>query len=163
MIRPYLIRPLVAALLFLLFMASPSLASPAAVISWVFDGDSFLARQGGQIIEIRLWGVDAPEHGQPGSRAAKRFMIGLKGRKITLDIKSRDRYGRAVARVALENGRDLAGLLLEQGLVWWFRRYAPKAEDYARLEAQAKAARRGLWAESNPVPPWQWRKQHPRK
>src|SRR5450756_1897085 len=29
------------------------------------------------------------------------------------------------------------------------------------LQNEAKQAPRGLWAQSNPTPPWEWRKQHP--
>jgi hypothetical protein len=35
--------------------------------------------------------------------------------------------------------------------------YAPRDHELARLEAEAKAARIGLWSQPNPVPPWNWR------
>ena len=48
--------------------------------------------------------------------------------------------------------------MVRQGLAWWFARYAPADTELARLEAEAKAARRGLWSQPNPVPPWNWRR-----
>ena len=48
------------------------------------------------------------------------------------------------------------------GMAWYFRRYAKeltpgRRQRYADMEAQAQAARRGLWADAEPVAPWDWR------
>jgi hypothetical protein len=43
-------------------------------------------------------------------------------------------------------------------MAWWYRPYAPKDIMLAQLEAEARAAKRGLWADAHPVPPWEWRK-----
>ena len=48
--------------------------------------------------------------------------------------------------------------MVGQGAAWWYREYAPADRRLARLEAEAKAARRGLWTQPNPLPPWTWRK-----
>ena len=68
-----------------------------------------------------------------------------------------DRYGRTVAKVVLPDGRSLNQELVRQGLAWWYRQYAPHDQILAGLEAEARAAKRGLWSERNPVPPWEWR------
>jgi micrococcal nuclease len=62
-----------------------------------------------------------------------------------------------VADVILPDGRNLNHEIVRAGLAWWFRRYAPDDEDLKRLEAQARQAKRGLWADAEPVPPWEWR------
>jgi hypothetical protein len=49
--------------------------------------------------------------------------------------------------------------LVKAGLAWWYRKYAPADDTLARLEQEAKADRRGLWAQPNPTPPWNWRAQ----
>jgi hypothetical protein len=36
--------------------------------------------------------------------------------------------------------------------------YAPADAELARLESEARAAKRGLWSQPNPIPPWTWRK-----
>ena len=46
---------------------------------------------------------------------------------------------------------------MRAGLAWWYRKYAPEDRQLAGLEAEARKAKRGLWADSSPVPPWQWR------
>jgi len=59
--------------------------------------------------------------------------------------------------VILADGRVINEELVQAGLAWWYRRYSPNDERLAQLEADAKAAKRGLWADAEPVPPWEWR------
>jgi hypothetical protein len=47
--------------------------------------------------------------------------------------------------------------MVREGMAWWYRKYAPDDTELERLEADARAAKRGLWSQPNPVPPWQWR------
>jgi hypothetical protein len=54
--------------------------------------------------------------------------------------------------------RSLQEALLQAGLAWWYRKYAPKDKKLAALEAEAQKAKRGLWVEPNPVAPWDWRR-----
>jgi hypothetical protein len=41
-------------------------------------------------------------------------------------------------------------------MAWWFREYAPNDRELERLEAEAREAKRGLWSQPNPIPPWDW-------
>ncbi|MCS4193545.1 endonuclease YncB(thermonuclease family) [Salinibacter ruber] len=127
-------------------------------VTEVTDGDTFGVRRsiGGQVT-IRLHGVDAPEsaqsYGQAATRAARRY-VGSKNVRVA--VEEIGRYGRAVARVEAEGG-DLGAMLIGDGLAWHYRQYAPNETEYARLEQQARGASRGLWSQSNPVPPSEWR------
>ncbi|MBV8616540.1 MAG: thermonuclease family protein, partial [Acetobacteraceae bacterium] len=56
------------------------------------------------------------------------------------------------------DGRSMNREMVRQGLAWWFRRYAPRDAELARLEAEAKTAWIGLWSQPKPVPPWEWRR-----
>jgi len=58
------------------------------------------------------------------------------------------RFARAAA------GREVG----RAGLAWRYRKYAPDIGTLAQLEAEARDAKRGLWSQPNPVPPWEWRK-----
>ena len=69
-----------------------------------------------------------------------------------------DRYGRTVGVVLLPDGRSLNKELVKAGFAWWYRRYAPEDETLKQLEAEAMEAKRGLWADPEPVPPWEWRR-----
>ncbi len=124
----------------------------------VIDGDTFELRGAELRVTVRLHGVDAPESNQAYGAAATRLVRRLVGNAtVTLHVLDLDRYGRAVGRVILEDGRELNRLLLHKGYAWWYERYAPRDRDLERLEESARAAGRGLWAAEDPIAPWDWR------
>lgn len=128
----------------------------------ILDGDSIAVLAGGAEVEVRLHGIDAPEFGQAYGKRAKRRAGELAfGREVRLEARGKDSYGRTLAEVLLPDGRSLNRELVSEGLAWWYRRYADDA-DLAARERAARAARRGLWADPAPVPPWEWREAHPR-
>ena len=49
--------------------------------------------------------------------------------------------------------------LIRCGWCWWYRKYAPGNTVLEMLESEAREERKGLWADPQPVPPWEWRKQ----
>ncbi len=54
--------------------------------------------------------------------------------------------------------------MVTQGMAWWYRYYsneqsAQERGQYEFAEQEAKAKRAGLWADSDPVAPWDWRAQ----
>ena len=79
--------------------------------------------------------------------------------EITVKSLGLDRYGRTIAEVLLPEGRVLNHEMVKAGLAWWSRKYVPDDGTVAQLEAKARAAKRGLWADAEPVPPWEWRKR----
>lgn len=125
----------------------------------VRDGDSMEVRRGGENVRVRVFGIDSPERGQPWSARAKSLTTSLVGnQEVVVTVKDVDRYGRIVGAVKLRDGRDLARELLREGLAWYYRRYA-KDPALEKLEDEARAARRGLWGEPHPVPPWKFRSE----
>jgi endonuclease YncB( thermonuclease family) len=125
----------------------------------VSDGDTITVMHDGQGEKIRLYGIDAPEKGQAFGNRVKQFVSTLAfGKEVKVEVKDRDRYGRTVADVILPDGRNLHDIV-KAGFVWWYRRYAPKDKELESLESEARATRRGLWADPHPVPPWEWRKR----
>jgi micrococcal nuclease len=57
----------------------------------------------------------------------------------------------------LPDGMNLNQELVKQGWCWWYRKYAPGDRVLERLEHEARDAKKGLWADPQPVPPWEWR------
>src|SRR5262249_3053400 len=93
-----------------------------------------------------------------GTRA-KQFTSDLTfGKVVRVEPTDRDQYGRIVADMILPDGRNLNLELVRAGLAWWYRRYAPRDGVLEQLEVEARAGRRGLWADPHPVPPWEWRR-----
>ena len=78
-------------------------------------------------------------------------------------VRDVDRYGRQVAEVILPDGRNLNEEVVRAGLAWWFVRYARRDQVFGNLEAEARAARRGLWADTAPVAPWEFRRNGSRR
>ena len=76
-------------------------------------------------------------------------------KQVELTWKSLDRYGRPIAKVAVD-GLDVNAEQVRRGFAWVFRRYSNDPA-LISLEAQAKSAGVGLWADPHPVAPWEWR------
>jgi len=155
-------RELLGVLLLILVTAPGAAAeSFTGKVVAVADGDTVTVLRDGTEVKIRLHGVDTPEKAQAFGEQAKRFTSEMvSGKQVRVEVVTRDKYGRTVGKVHLESpARCLNEELLRAGLAWWYRQYAPKETKLAALEAEAKRARRGLWSESSPTPPWAWR--HP--
>jgi micrococcal nuclease len=97
--------------------------------------------------------------GQAFGTTAKKFTGDLAfGKTVNVRVRDIDRYHRMVAEITLPDGRMLNQGLVRAGLAWWYRKYAKSDAELHRLETEAREAKRELWADPNPVPPWEWRK-----
>lgn len=124
----------------------------------ITDGDTFTLDTGTQRLKIRLSEIDAPEMNQPyGTHARQALAALLTGHTVQIHHAGLDRYGRTLGRVAV-NGLDINAELVKQGAAWVYVQYAHDSELFA-LEAEARAAQRGLWAlpEAQRLAPWDWR------
>ena len=114
-----------------------------------------------QAARIRLSGIDCPEKGQAFGKKAKQFTSALiHGKEVMIHVLSKDRHGRTVADVVLPEGTNVSRELLRAGLAWWYRQYS-KDVSLGLLEEEARHAKVGLWADPNPIPPWEIR--HPKQ
>jgi len=126
----------------------------------VLDGDSIIVATSGDRLEVRLDGIDAPEHGQEYGEEAKHATKNLVlGKKVTGEFKAIDKYGRTVARIFVD-GADLSLMLVRAGAAWKYKWSSDPV--LAEAEKQARKEEKGLWALPHPEPPWEWRKEHPR-
>ena len=125
----------------------------------VKDGDTLeLLSFDHQNITVRLSEIDAPEKNQAFGQAAKQFTSDLCFSKmVRLTVNSRDRYGRTVGQVLLEDGTNVNYEIVKQGYAWQYRAYSQNME-LAGLEEQARESKLGLWQDANPTPPWDFRK-----
>ena len=71
----------------------------------------------------------------------------------------RDKYTRTIGNVILPDGTHVNHTLVKEGWCWSYRKYAPLDTELEKLEKEARDAKKGLWADSQPVPPWEWRKK----
>lgn len=146
-----------SALLFL----SPGWAYPfTGRVVAVLDGDTIEVLHSGKAERIRLTGIDCPEKKQAFGQHAKQATSALSfGQHVTVHSAGKDRYKRTLAMVELTDGTNLNYELVRQGWCWWYWKYAPDEILLALLEAGAREAKKGLWVDPEPVPPWEWRKR----
>jgi len=123
----------------------------------VSDGDTIQVMNNNVAEKVRLSGVDSPELGQSNGRQAKEFTADMvAGQVVTVEVKDTDRYGRTVGDVFLIDGKNLNREIVKAGYAWHFRKYSNDAS-LGQLEDEARSTRKGLWQDSRPIPPWEWR------
>jgi endonuclease YncB( thermonuclease family) len=125
----------------------------------VLDGDTMEVLHDNRRERIRLNGIDCPEMGQSYGMNAKEATSELVfGKEVTLHTHGKDKYGRIIADMLLSDGTNVNQLLVREGWCWWYRKHAPKDFALKQSEQEAKAAKRGLWNDPDPLPPWVYRR-----
>lgn len=96
-------------------------------------------------VRVRLYGVDAPESGEPFSQQARQFArVLMFSRDVAITGKDVDVYGRLVARVVVD-GTDASEAIIAAGLACTFRQFvSDPLLDTA--QSRAREARSGFWA-----------------
>jgi micrococcal nuclease len=135
MMRRYAV-PLLVLLATLSAWSSPARCQdapkPSAKIIRVVDGDTVVVRLDGQNVTVRIIGIDAPESVDPR--------------------KPVDRYGRELAYLRLEDGRDVGRAMLRDGFAHSYPKYPhSRLDDYRIAEREAREAKAGLWGADPPV------------
>jgi endonuclease YncB( thermonuclease family) len=129
----------------------------AGVVMRIHDGDTISVSRLSHVEEIHLAGIDCPELRQSYGARAKRFTERLaSGQTVSVRTQGRDDKGRMLGVVILPDGRSLNRELVAAGLAWKVKESRNK--QITQLEKDARRAKRGLWADSKPIPPWEHRK-----
>ena len=135
-----------------------------AVICGIHDGDTLTVAPGGADdlrIAVRLYGIDAPELEQPHGPESREALVELLpvGAVVEIVPVNTDRYGRVVGLIVHE-GRTANLDMLDRGAAWLEPKYCRLkfCRAWAKSQADAGEAGRGLWAEPA-APPWEWRKK----
>ena len=154
------ILSLILLLIFFLIFSNLAHAFSGKVVG-VADGDTITVLRDKEQVRIRLYGIDTPERGQAFGKKAKQFTSKMVfGKVVEVHRMDTDRYGRTVALVSLDK-QILNKELVKAGLAWVYDRYCsePICESWRNFQLRAKIDKRGLWADSNPIPPWEFRRQ----
>lgn len=148
-------------LFFVICSASTAVAWEGMVVR-VLDGDSIQVERNGKTYELRLYGIDTPEYKQAYSNKAKQYTKRLVlGKPVAVEEMDIDRYGRIVALVSCQ-GELVNRELVQAGLAWHYPRYCrrePLCTELAGLERSARKQKRGLWQDTEPVAPWEWKRR----
>ncbi|OHB65810.1 MAG: hypothetical protein A2V70_07210 [Planctomycetes bacterium RBG_13_63_9] len=123
----------------------------------VTDGDTLTVLAEESRRKIRLAGVDAPELKQPfGDEAKKALSKKLFGKMVEVRVIGKEPDGTALGIVRLED-HYVNVELVREGCAW-HDIDANDSPTLAKAEKQARQKKRGLWAEAEAMPPWEWRR-----
>jgi micrococcal nuclease len=139
----------------------PQAASATGLVqvTRVVDGDTFWVENGTEKdLRVRLLGIDAPESRKSFKKEVQYFgkeasdylkqLIGGKKVRLVYDVNPKDRYGRTLAYVYLEDGTFVNAELVSKGyaVVMTIAPNVRYAEDFVKLQEEARKEGLGLWA-----------------
>ena len=149
----------VAALLCILLARAALAADYSGPVVSILDGDTIEVLHNSRPERVRLSGIDCPENGQAfGNKARQAVAAFVFGNQVTLQAHGQDKYGRTLGDVILLDGTHVNYELVKDGWCWWYRKYAPGDTVLEGLGKEARLAKKGLWTDPQPTPPWEWRK-----
>ena len=155
MVKRYVMTGLVLALV----AACPALswADFLARVVTVHEGDRLTIRHDGRNETIYVKDIDCPELKQAYGKEAKQAITAYVGsRDVVVRALKRGRNGLGTAEILLQDGRNVGHELLKEGLAW-ARPEKGQDQGLEDMEQLAKAERKGLWSDPNPVAPWKWK------
>ena len=169
------IELIVFAALACLLLGTPEVAAARAsvrsgVVTRVVDGDTVWVSTatraqgaaGGELLKVRIVGIDAPEICQLGGPEALQALRGhVLGQRVTLtspSSRSHDDYGRLLARLD-KQGEDVGRWMVYRGHAW-SNGYRRHVGPYAAEQARAQASGTGLFARGAAENPRSFRKRH---
>jgi micrococcal nuclease len=154
-------------LFLILFITSiPVAHATTGEVVTVYNGDTFVADVQGEEIKIKLYGIDAPGTGQPGSHASTRFLKRLIFKaQLKINVIGTDAFGRTLA-VVINEGRESSvnAALVSHGYAWVNPRTCQidDCSHWKELESRAKSLKLGIWSGFDLVPPWEFRTMNSR-
>ena len=126
----------------------------------IVDGDTYdVLTNDKRSIRIRMNGIDAPEKKQPFGQKSKEKLASLcAGQELKIIPHGYDRNKRMLADAINKLGQNINLEMVKSGYAWHYKKYS-KDSALALAEINARADRIGLWADPNPIEPWNWRKK----
>jgi micrococcal nuclease len=153
-----LIEAVASLLAFFMVVAAAMATDFKAEVIRVLDGDTIEVFHDNKPERIRLYGIDCPEKGQAFGQKAKQATSSLLfGKEVRIDSHGRDKHRRTLGTV-FDGNLNVNQELVKEGWCWWFRKFVPKDQTLREFEQAAKDAKKGLWADPNPMPPWLYRR-----
>jgi endonuclease YncB( thermonuclease family) len=132
----------------------------SCTVASIHDGDTLRAICEGERLQIRLYCIDTPEMAQaPWGRESRDHLRIITPVRIILRTHDTDRYGRTVGEILTPEGDSLNLRMVRDGQAAVYRRYCSDPL-YRRLESEAKALGRGIWASpGDHQVPWEYRRR----
>ena len=159
-----LMRLITFILISLLACSSVQAGTITGTVVRITDGDTVVVLDANKVqYKIRLVGIDAPEKKQAfGKKSKDNLSTLVAGKFVVVEYDKLDRYKRVLGKILL-SGEDMNLEQVASGLAWHYKKYQREQTQadrllYSEAEIDARNAKRGLWYDPNPIPPWEYRK-----
>lgn len=155
--------PIITAVLIILLTSLNFAYATTAKVIKIYDGDTLKVDVQGEALNIRLYGVSAPEGGQDGNVAATRFLRRLiLGHPLEIQVMETDLFGRPLAIVIREGKESSVNAAVVANGYAWVNPGECKSDPcnyWKKLELSARKLKLGIWSGYDLVPPWEFGKQ----
>jgi endonuclease YncB( thermonuclease family) len=144
------------ALAIVIAFSSPAYADLTGQVINIAEGDNMTVVIDKQWVRVRLAGIEAPEINQPFGKRSRQSLSDLCfWQQVVVTPKGKDQYGRMLAKVRCGDV-DAGTEQVKRGMAWIYDQYV-KDPSLKPIQKEARAAKRGLWADPYARPPWEWR------
>jgi len=149
--------------LFIAILALPLHAAQTVItgqVVGILDGDTLTVLTPAlKPVRVRLSEIDAPEKAQAFGQRSRQSLNELCGGQLaTVLVSGSDQHGRALGKVSCA-GIEANTEQVRQRMAWVYDRYAHD-QRLITIQEEARAAGTGLWRDSYPMPPWEFRRAH---
>ncbi len=151
-----MIKPLLALIILSSYLFSLELIGKVVKVS---DGDTVTILTSDKTQhKIRLNDIDAPEKKQAfGNKSKDNLAKYIAGKTVTVQYQKKDKYKRILGTIYYKN-KDINLQQVKDGYAWVYKKYSNN-QTYYKAEKVARDKRVGLWADKNPLEPWEFRKK----
>ena len=151
-----MIKPLLALIILSSYLFSLELIGKVVKVS---DGDTVTILSADKTQhKIRLNDIDAPEKKQAfGNKSKDNLSKYIAGKTVTVEYQKKDKYKRVLGTIYYNN-TDINLQQVKDGYAWVYKKYSNN-QTYYKAEKLARDKRIGLWADKNPLEPWEFRKK----
>ena len=151
-------------LISLLACSSVQAATLTGTVVRITDGNTLVVLDSNKVqYKIILVGIDAPEKKQAyGRKSIENLSDLVAGKFVVVEYDKLDRYRRVLGKILL-NSKDMNLEQIKSGMAWHYKKYQKEQSQsdrmlYSEAEVDARNAKRGLWYDPDPIPPWDYRK-----
>ena len=161
---PHLTRILILLVLALFISSNARATDLTGKVIEVIDGNTISLKSLSHTIKVRLLAISPPEKNQPYADVARQHLADLiLGKYVLVHYTGIGQEGYLIGKVLLEQA-DMNAQMLRDGVAWY---HQPDASDltesdrqiYPSCEKAARAEKRGLWRDSEPISPWEFRRR----
>jgi micrococcal nuclease len=158
----HLRQALVSLAFFLLAAASANAGTLFGTVTEIDDGDTITLICLKRPLKVHLVGIEAPDPDQPYADVARQHLSDLILNKIVVVHYSGLGDNALILGKVILKDTDIGAQMLRDGVAWYDKNYdnlltENQRQVYAASELAARNERRGIWQDSNPISPWDFR------